>query len=113
MRLSTQRGECCNLHCMKNVVILTLTGALIGVAIAAWLVPPALSWYSEPGGLPNGAHVQSLVIVPDVIHYATSRLIHGEIIGGSVGAVAGLVLGFIFGRRGRARATGQAIPASR
>ena len=64
---------------MKTVVILTLVGALAGIAIAAWIVPPALSWYTEPGGLPNGNHVQSLVVVPDVIHYATSRLIHPAI----------------------------------
>jgi len=86
---------------MKTVVILTLVGALAGIAIAAWIVPPALSWYTEPGGLPNGNHVQSLVVVPDVIHYATSRLIHGEIIGAIVGAAAGLVLGVIVARRGR------------
>jgi hypothetical protein len=89
---------------MKTVIILTLVGALAGILIAAWVVPPALSWYTEPGGLPNGAHVQSLVVVPDVIHYATSRLIHGELIGAVLGAIAGVVLGIIFARRGRAQA---------
>lgn len=86
---------------MKTVAILTLVGALAGIAIAAWIVPPALSWYTEPGGLPNGSHVQSLVVVPDVIHYATSRLIHGELIGAIVGAAAGLVIGVIVARRRR------------
>jgi len=92
---------------MKTVVILTLAGALAGIAIAAWVVPPALSWYTEPGGLPNGAHVQSLVVVPDVIAYATGRLIHGQIIGGCVGAVIGLVAGLFLSRRGRASKVGR------
>jgi hypothetical protein len=87
---------------MKTAIILTLIGALTGIAIASWVVPPALSWYTEPGGLPNGAQVQSLVVVPDVIHYATSRLIRGQLIGAVGGALAGLVLGIVFARRARA-----------
>jgi len=86
---------------MKNIVILTLVGALLGAAIASWVVPPALSWYSEPGGLPNGARVQSLVVVPDVIHYATSRLIRGQLIGSAAGALVGLALAIVSGRRTR------------
>jgi hypothetical protein len=88
---------------MKTTIILTLIGALTGIAIASWIVPPALSWYTEPGGLPNGAQVQSLVVVPDVIHYATSRLIRGQLIGAVGGALPGLVLGVVFVRRGRAK----------
>jgi hypothetical protein len=98
---------------MKTAIILTLTGALVGIAIAAWVVPPALSWYTEPGGLPNGAHVQSLVIVPDVIQYATGRLIRGEMVGAVLGAIAGAVLGIIVARRGRTKvARPSAVPGT-
>jgi hypothetical protein len=33
---------------MKTVIILTLTGVLAGIVVAAWIVPPALSWYTGP-----------------------------------------------------------------
>ncbi len=78
---------------MKTTIIFTLLGALLGIVLASYLVPPALSWYTEPGGLPHGAPVQSLVQVPDVIKYATGRLIRGQMIGAAIGAVAGLALG--------------------
>jgi len=40
---------------MKTVVIFMLVGALLGVIAASYIVPPALSWYTSPGGLPKGA----------------------------------------------------------
>jgi hypothetical protein len=89
---------------MKTTMIWMLAGALAGIAIASWLVPPALSWYSEPGGLPNGQSVQSLVVVPDVIRFATGKLIRGQLIGAFVGGLGGLVLGIVLSRRGRAGA---------
>jgi len=92
---------------MRPAIILALIGALTGIVIASWIVPPALSWYTEPGGLPNGAHVQSLVVVPDVIHYATSQLIRGQLIGALAGALAGLALGIVVARRGRAHVVSQ------
>lgn len=89
---------------MKTTLIFILLGALLGAVAASYIVPPALSWYTEPGGLPGGAQVQSLVNVPDVIRYATSKLIRGQLIGGSIGAVGGLVLGLVVMARGRERA---------
>ena len=41
-----------------------LTGALIGVVTASLIVPPALAWYTSPGGLPQGAQVPSVVQIP-------------------------------------------------
>ena len=71
---------------MKTVLIFVLAGALIGVMAASLIVPPALSWYTAPGGLPKGAQIQAVVEIPEVIRYATSRLMHGQAIGGACGA---------------------------
>jgi hypothetical protein len=78
---------------MKTTVILVLVGALAGVVIASFVVPPALAWYSSPGGLPEGAQIQAVVQIPEVIRYATTRLLRGQLIGGAIGAAVGLGLG--------------------
>jgi hypothetical protein len=78
---------------MKTTVILVLGGALLGAVIASFIVPPALAWYSSPGGLPQGAQIQAVVQIPEVIRYATSHLIRGQAIGAAIGAAAGLALG--------------------
>jgi hypothetical protein len=95
---------------MKTTIILMLTGALVGAAIASIVVPPALSWYTSPGGLPQGAQIQAVVQIPEVIRYATSRLIRGQVVGAGLGAAVGLGIGIALGvgaRRGkRAAAAG-------
>ena len=96
---------------MKTTVIFVLLGALAGIAVASLVVPPALSWYSEPGGLPKGAQIQALVAIPEVIRYSTSKLIRGQMIGALIGAVIGLVLGIVVARSGRGR-TPAALPSS-
>ena len=84
---------------MKTLLIWTLVGALLGIAVASLVVPPALSWYSAPGGLPEGTQIQALVQIPEVIRYATGKLIRGQMIGAVIGAIAGAVCGFVVGRR--------------
>ena len=84
---------------MKTAFILMLIGALVGVVAASFIVPPMLGWYSSPGGLPQGAQVQAVVQIPEVIRYATSRLLMGQTIGGGIGAVLGLVIYFVSKRR--------------
>jgi len=83
---------------VKNVVF-ALVGILLGVIVASLVVPPALSWYSAPGGLPQGTQIQAIVEIPTVIRYATGRLIRGQIIGGAIGGVCGLIAGYVFGRK--------------
>jgi len=83
---------------VKNVVIFVLGGALLGIVIASLVVPPALSWYTAPGGLPQGAQIQALVQIPEVIKYSTGRLIRGQLIGAAIGAIIGLGLGIFLGR---------------
>jgi hypothetical protein len=86
---------------VKNVVICALTGILLGAIVASLLVPPALSWYTAPGGLPKGAQIQAVVEIPEVIRYATGRLMRGQMIGGGIGGVLGLVAGVLTARKRR------------
>ena len=86
---------------MKTAVIFALLGALAGIVVASLVVPPALSWYSEPGGLPHGAQVQALVQIPEVIRYTTSKLLFAQTVAACIGAATGLALGIVVSRRGR------------
>lgn len=95
---------------MKNAFILMLIGALVGIVAASFIVPPMLGWYSSPGGLPQGAQVQAVVNIPEVIRYATSRLLMGQSIGGGVGAVVGLVI-YVVSRRSKVPPTLPSTPA--
>jgi hypothetical protein len=91
---------------MKTTIIFVLAGALIGAVVASFLVPPALAWYTSPGGLPQGAQIQAVVQIPEVIRYATSRLIRGQVIGATIGAVVGLAFGlFVHAPARRRQAT--------
>ena len=58
-------------------------------SLIASLVIPALSWYTAPGGLPQGTQIQALVQIPEVIAYATGRLIRGQAIGAAAGHAVG------------------------
>ena len=96
---------------MKTIIIFVLVGALAGIAVASLVVPPALSWYSEPGGLPKGTQIQALVEIPEVIRYSTSKLIRGQTIGAVIGAVIGLAFGVLLVRAGRRKASVVPPPA--
>lgn len=87
---------------MKTTLIFVLLGALLGIVVASYIVPPALSWYTEPGGLPHGTQIQALVQIPEVIRYATGRLMRGQLIGAVIGAIGGLVLGIAIASKRRA-----------
>lgn len=84
-----------------KILVFVLAGALLGIAIASLVVPPALAWYTAPGGLPQGAQIQALVEIPEVIRYSTGRLIRGQLIGAVIGAVAGFAIGFFATARSR------------
>jgi hypothetical protein len=86
---------------MKTTIILMLVGALIGVVAASFIVPPALAWYTAPGGLPQGAQIQAVVQIPEVIRYATTKLLHGQLIGAGIGGVLGLIAGLFVVMRPR------------
>ena len=88
---------------MKTTIILMLTGALVGVFLAALIVPPSLAWYSAPGGLPKGAQIQAVVEIPEVIRYATDKLIRWQAIAAAIGAIVGLGAGISMSVRGGAK----------
>jgi len=90
---------------MKNIVILVLAGCLVGVAVASWVVPPALAWYTTPGGLPRGAEVQAVVQISEVIRYSTSRLIRAQLVGAAIGGAIGLAMGVVMDRKARRTST--------
>jgi gas vesicle protein len=99
---------------MKTVTIFFLLGAVLGAAAATVIVPPTLSWYNEAGFLSQSgqaSQVQALVNIPQVIRYATNRLIRGQLIGAAIGAVAFLVLGIVVASKGRGRSAH--VPAPR
>lgn len=86
---------------MKTILNFILAGMLVGVIVASLVVPSALSWYTEPGGLPKGTQIQALVEIPEVIRYATGRLMRGQVIGGGIGGVLGLAAGMLMIRRNK------------
>ena len=96
---------------MKTALILMLAGALVGVLVASLLVPPMLSWYTSPGGLPQGSQIQAVVQIPEVIRYATSKLLWWQAIGASTGAILGLVGSFLVRRKGQPVARPRATDA--
>jgi ABC-type antimicrobial peptide transport system permease subunit len=92
---------------LKTTLIFALHGALAGIVVASFVVPPALSWYSEPGGLPRGAQIPAVVQIPEVIRYATTTLMRWQAIAAGIGGVVGVVLGIGVARRGRQRVMGE------
>jgi hypothetical protein len=85
-----------------TTVVLVLAGAIVGAVVASFVVPPALAWYASPGGLPQGAQIQAIVQISEVIRYTTSRLIRGQLIGAAIGGALGLALGIFLNIRSRA-----------
>lgn len=99
---------------MKTVLIFTLLGALVGVAAASVIVPPTLSWYNETGFLSQkdqAGQVQAMVNIPQVIRYASDRLIKGQLIGAAIGSAAFLVIGSFVAAGGRKRRAAAAAPS--
>jgi hypothetical protein len=58
-----------------------------------------LSWYNEAGYLAKGGQPAAMVNLPDVVRYATTRLLRGQAIVAAAGAVIFLVLGLAVGSR--------------
>ena len=87
---------------VKTTLIFMQLGALLGIAVASWVVPPAVSWYAEPAGVPGGAQIQAIVQIPEVIRYATSKLIYWQTVAAVIGAVIGLIAGVMLRPKAKA-----------
>jgi hypothetical protein len=97
---------------MKGILLWILFGALAGIVAASFIVPPMLSWYNEAGYLARGGQPAAMVNLPEVVRYATTRLLRGQAIGAAAGAVIFLVLGLAVGSRSRRRTAAVPPPAA-
>jgi len=82
-----------------TILLYMLMGALVGAVTASFVVPPFLSWYNEPGAINAGKQVETLCNIPELIHYTSSRLLRGQLIGAVLGALMGFVSALIRSRR--------------
>jgi hypothetical protein len=98
---------------VKSILIWILAGALLGGVAASFIVPPMLSWYNEAGYLSQGGQPAAVVNLPQVVKYATSRLIRGQAIGAGIGAVVFFALGLMIGGKSRRRVATPPTPAAR
>jgi hypothetical protein len=83
----------------KTIALLAVLGAVIGAVVASFVVPPALVWYNEPGAISPGKQVETVCNIPDVIRYATGRLLRGQLIGAGIGAPLFALVGFVLTRK--------------
>ena len=96
---------------MKTVLSAMLVGAVLGLIVASFIVPPMLSWYNEPGAIaPLGKDVQTLCNLPQLIRYTSNRLLVGQLIGAGIGAIVAFFPGLSLVRR-RARHAAAVVPA--
>ena len=95
---------------MKGILIWILVGALAGITAASFIAPPLLSWYNEAGYLAKDGQPAAMVNLPEVVRYATTRLIRAQAIGGAIGAVLFFVLGLALG--GKRRKGARTAPAA-
>ncbi|MFL5345499.1 MAG: hypothetical protein ACJ8AT_11930 [Hyalangium sp.] len=92
----------------KTVFIFTLAGALLGNWVASLIVPSYLAWNNSA---PLAS--QQMCDLPKAIHDTSSGLIHGQLVGSGIGAVAFLVLGIVFIQlRARKQKAAQPPPAA-
>jgi hypothetical protein len=96
---------------LKTVLVFMMMGALLGVVIAAFTVPPILKWYNTPGEIAPGRPVETLCNLPDLIEYTSVRLRRGQGIGALIGALLFMIPGIMSARRRTAAARTVAAPA--
>ena len=82
-----------------TIFVYMLIGALAGAVAASIIVPPFLAWYNEPGAINAGKQVETLCNIPELIHYTSSRLLRGQLVGAMIGALLGLVTALMRSRQ--------------
>ena len=76
----------------RTLLLFTLTGALLGVAVASYIAPGLLTWYNTP------SQGQAMCPCAETARDTANRLIQSQTIGGSIGAAAFFVLGILWVR---------------
>jgi len=85
---------------MRTVLVFMMAGALLGAVVASFIVPPVLAWYNEPGAIAApGRQVETLCNLPELIRYASKRLLIGQLVGAVIGALIFLFPGLAVARR--------------
>jgi len=84
---------------MRTVLVFMMAGALLGAVVASFIVPPVLAWYNEPGAIAPGRQVETLCNLPELIRYASKRLLIGQLVGAVIGALVFLFPGLAVARR--------------
>jgi hypothetical protein len=81
---------------MKRTAVFALFCALVFGIVASWLGPKLITyWYAPP--VPSGA--ASAFNCTDAVMWAMSKLVWTQIIGSAAGAIFGLAVGVLLGRR--------------
>ena len=83
----------------RRILGFMLFGAILGLVVASFAVPPALGWYNSTGKIAGANPVETLCNVPELIRYATTRLLEGQLIGAVAGAILFAVVGGVTRRR--------------
>jgi hypothetical protein len=87
---------------VKTVLIFVMVGAIVGAVAASFVVPPILSWYSEPGAIAPGKPPQTICDPAFMIYYTASHLFRWQLVGAGLGALLFLYPGIAIARRSRA-----------
>ena len=90
---------------MKTVLVFMLVGAVAGAVAASFIVPPVLSWYSEPAAKEPGKQVETICDPAYMVRYTASWLLRGQLIGAALGALLLLYPGIATARRRGSAAT--------
>jgi hypothetical protein len=69
-----------------------ILGAIVGMLVASFIVPPLLVWYNEPGASTPGHQTEMICNIPTLIRYTAQRLLLGQAIGAVLGAILFLVI---------------------
>ena len=84
------------MNAFKNILLFLFGGAIFGAVLGTLTGRSGISWYNSPG-----FGQQMIVQDPKATTMAIlDSLVHAQLIGGAIGAVAGLVLGILVARRG-------------